>query len=292
LEKRYGRRAVVGSLDMRVEQGEIYALVGSNGAGKTTVLRMIAGLARPSAGQVVLFGGASEPWGKLGLCIGACGVVGSMTVLQNLMAKALALGVVGAAEHCAGLLGRIGLTDEAGSRACDVLSGQRALLGIALALVGSPDLLLLDEPLAGLDSRERHLASALLEEASQDSGTTMVCAMRSPGIADFRISRYGIMNQGRMLKEMTSEQLEKACIGGMRVRTPHPERTIVLLGERLPEANVRMQPDGLLVVKDCDEVALATLLHESDQPVLELSPLRSDVDSILAGLLGGGDVYV
>lgn len=291
LVKRFGGPVVIDSFDMRVEQGEIYALVGPTGAGKTTVLRLIAGFSRPTAGQVVLFDGAFDPWGRLGASIGTCGLVGSLTVEQNMIAKAVSLGVVGAEEHCRELLGRVKLLSVANRKARTLLPGQRGLLGVTLALVGSPDLLLLDEPSTDLDLGEQHLASGLLEEASQDFGMTIVFAVRSPERLECRISRYGIIDHGRMLRELTADELERARTGGMRVRTSHPERTIVLLGERLPEAHMRMQPDGSLVVEGCDEGALAQVLHDGDQPVLELSLLRSDLDSFVVQVLGEGGVH-
>ena len=279
----------VGPIDMRVEHGDIYALVGSTGAGKTTVLRMIAGLSRPTDGQIILFDGVTEPCGRVGFYIGRCGIVASMTLLQNMMAKALSLGVVGPEEHCLHLLDRFGLRDKTQMRVSSSTPGQRELLGMALALVGSPDLLLLDESSMDLDPREKHVAGALLEELSQDLGTTIIFAMRSPRTVECRVSRYGVLDHGRLLCELTSEQLEKATVGGMRVRTARPESTIVLLDERMPNAYVRMQPDGSLLVKGCDETELASVLHSGAQPVLELSPLRSTADTLLADLMEGGE---
>ena len=154
LSKAFGSKMAVDQFDMHVGQGDIYGFVGRNGAGKSTVMRMLAGLAAPTGGEVRVFGmqpreaSASR---RIGALIESPGLYGSMSATDNLMMKALALGLADPKDKVRDLLDLTGL-GSVGSKATKNFSmGMKQRLGLALALLGSPDLLLLDEPLNGLD---------------------------------------------------------------------------------------------------------------------------------------------
>ena len=152
--KRYRGRAAVDHLDMQVGKGEIYGFIGQNGAGKSTTFKLLAGLARPTAGQIELFGRPlTDPTvrRRLGVLVEDAGVYPGLSARENGMLKAMALGLDNESKAVERTLGEVGLAG-AGSKACKRFSmGQRRRLGLALALLGNPDLLLLDEPSNDLD---------------------------------------------------------------------------------------------------------------------------------------------
>ena len=172
LAKAYRGRRVVDGFDMHVAEGDIYGFVGKNGAGKSTVMRMIDGLAAPTAGSISLFGHDAAAEGdavraRIGALINEPGLLPAMSARDNLMAKALAIGVPDAKGRADEMLRLVGLSDTGRKRARSFSQGMKQRLGIAMALVGSPDLLLLDEPFNGLDPEgTREMRSLKIGRAS------------------------------------------------------------------------------------------------------------------------------
>lgn len=159
--KTYSGKRAVDDLRMTVPQGAIYGFVGRNGAGKSTAMKMIAGLASPDDGGIEVFGrpvnaraGIRRTGGavqRVGVLIENPGILPNMSAMDNMMALALALGVPKPRKACADLLSQVGLSDTGRKRAKGFSLGMKQRLGLAMALLGGPDLLLLDEPLNGLD---------------------------------------------------------------------------------------------------------------------------------------------
>ena len=177
LSKAFGSKMAVDQFDMHVGQGDIYGCVGRNGAGKSTVMRMLAGLAAPTGGEVRVFGmqpreaSASR---RIGALIESPGLYGSMSATDNLMMKALALGLADPKDKVRDLLDLTGL-GSVGSKATKNFSmGMKQRLGLALALLGSPDLLLLDEPLNGLDPEGAREIRRLIMRLNDERGITVV----------------------------------------------------------------------------------------------------------------------
>ncbi len=154
LTKQFGKNKAVNSVCLHVRQGDIYGLIGRNGAGKTTFLKMAGGLSAPTEGEITLFGKSGKEakpfFSRIGLLIEAPGVYPNMTAQQNLTIKCIAMGVRDKATP-AKLLQTVGLADVGSKKVKNFSLGMKQRLGIALALVGDPDLLLLDEPINGLD---------------------------------------------------------------------------------------------------------------------------------------------
>lgn len=148
LKKSYrGKRAVDG-LNMHVKEGDIYGFVGKNGAGKSTTMKMFCGLISPTSGELSILPNNTKPrfgeFSRIGALIEAPGLLPRMSAYDNVMAKALALGIPGAAAQACSLLELVGLSDTGSTKAKWFSLGMKQRLGVALALVGSPDLLLLD----------------------------------------------------------------------------------------------------------------------------------------------------
>ena len=221
LTKRYGGVNAVDALDMRVGAGDIYGFVGKNGAGKSTTMKMVAGLVAPTSGTLELFGmgpyGAahaaqldaagragsfSSATSRIGALIEEPGVLMNFSATENLMMKALAMGVIRPKEQVAELLHLVGL-EHAGARKVKKFSqGMKQRLGLALALVGSPDLLLLDEPFNGMDPETTRDLRRALVALNQERGVTIVISSHVLDQLMRVCTRFGVIAAGRMRSSM------------------------------------------------------------------------------------------
>ncbi len=304
LTKAYRGRRVVRDFSMTVEAGDIYGFVGRNGAGKSTVMKMICGDVAPTAGEVVLFGtagptatgaaplagtGLSGDVRRVGVLIEQPALLPNLTAYQNLMAKALAWGIVDGPARCEEALRLVGLSGAGNKKVHGFSLGMRQRLGLALALLGSPDVLLLDEPFNGLDPEGTRAMRNLIVRLADTLGVTVVVSSHVLDQLDRMATRYGVIADGSMVREMTAEEVAAECGGRLRVRTADPARSLALLQEVYPAATFRAEPGGVIVVSGAfDADAVARTLAERGQVVLELSREQRDIEDYFVGLMEGG----
>ena len=317
LTKRYGKMFAVDRLDMHVAAGDIYGFVGKNGAGKSTTMKMVAGLATPSAGELKLFGeGAgrvatsfSGAPSRIGALIEEPGALPNFSAAENLMMKALAMGVVRPRSQVAELLALVGLEDAGPRKVKKFSQGMKQRLGLALALVGSPDLLLLDEPFNGMDPETTRDLRRALVRLNRERGVTIVISSHVLDQLMRVCTRFGVIAGGHMVREFTEEELHAACGSSVRVKTTDPARALAILEERLPKATFRMEPDQAIVIgggarratsvfggASSDPAAsgapavedVSRVLHDAGQVVLELTVLERDIEDYFVELMDGG----
>ena len=321
LTKTYGGRRAVDALDMQVPAGEIYGFVGKNGAGKSTAMKMVAGLVRPSAGEIELFGEARDAGGcaphgpqpgfsRIGALIEDPGVLPTFSALENLMGKAIAIGVVRAEAHCRELLELVGLADTGSLRVKKFSLGMKQRLGLALALVGNPELLLLDEPFNGLDPEATRSMRNALMRINRERGVTMVISSHVLDQLDRMATRFGVIRAGRRVRELSVDDLHRECGSSIRVKTADPARSLAILEEHLPTATLRAEPDGAILVSGNARHATASfggaagdaaasgapsteqvslILAEAGLLVLELTRIERDIEEFFVELMGGPD---
>ena len=299
LTKSYRGKRAVDRLDLHVAQGDIYGFVGKNGAGKSTVMKMVCGLATPDEGEIELFGSRADECGRpegaprVGALIEAPGLVPNLSAYENLMAKALAMGVADAPARCRETLALVGLDGVGKKKAKGFSLGMKQRLGLALALVGSPDLLLLDEPLNGLDPEGTRAMRNLIVRLAESLGITVVVSSHVLDQLERVATRYGVIADGRMVREMTAEEVAAECRSSLRVRTENPARALALLEEAYPALAFKAEPDGALVVAgDYDDGAISRLLARSGEVVRELSQDHRDLEEYFVELMEGGAQYV
>jgi ABC-2 type transport system ATP-binding protein len=207
----------VEDVELCVPRGEIYGFLGRNGAGKTTVLRMLLGLIRPSAGEVEVLGTPvragrrrrnGSPWSDVGYLVEAPGLYPDLTVADHLRmaARYRRLGPAAVGEG----LGRFGLEHDAGTRARALSLGNRQRLGLALALIHRPALVILDEPVNGLDPAGVVDVRALLR-ALTDEGVTVLMSSHLIAEVSRLADRVGIIHRGRLIEELDAERLRAAA---------------------------------------------------------------------------------
>lgn len=314
LSKVYGGRRVVSDCNMTVAAGDIYGFVGKNGAGKSTVMKMICGAVAPDGGEVVLFGGAagsigagSVPGGsgvdgsaaggaavrRIGVLIEEPGLLPNLSACRNLMAKALAWGIVDAPARCEEVLRLVGLQGVGKRKVRGFSLGMKQRLGLALALLGNPDVLLLDEPFNGLDPEATRAMRNLIVRLNQTLGITVVVSSHVLDQLDRMATRYGVIADGRLVRQMSAEEMAAECGRSLRVRTADTARALALLQEAFPAVAFRAEPDGALVATGAyDAEAVARRLQAAGQVVLEFSQEQRDIEDYFVSLMEGGASHV
>lgn len=217
LKKSFSPKTVLRSVDLFLERGERLALLGANGVGKTTLLRILAGLTRPDAGTVCVAGLDIERESQqvrhlVGFVAHQPYLYDELTTMENLLFFGRMYAVKKTHERAAELLERVGLARRAGERSGVLSRGQLQRLALARALLHSPQLLLLDEPDAGLDEDGRELLEALLREHTERGGTMLFTTHNLERALKFS-DRIAILSGGRVVYQQATKKLE---LGGVR----------------------------------------------------------------------------
>lgn len=232
LTKQYGRHKAVNSVNIHIRQGDIYGLIGRNGAGKTTLLRLISGLASPTEGDFTLFGArgkeACRYLSRVGTLIESPGVYPNMSAADNLRLKCLAMGVRRKNE-VEELLHIAGLADTGKKKVKNFSLGMKQRLGIALALVGDPDLVVLDEPINGLDPQGIAEIRDTLSRLNRERNITLIISSHILEELSKIATRYGIIHDGVLLQELTREELLERCSERIELKTDDTRKACTVL---------------------------------------------------------------
>ncbi|HUF14349.1 MAG TPA: ABC transporter ATP-binding protein [Acidimicrobiia bacterium] len=283
LHKTYGRTHALQGLDFDVPSGKLTGFLGPNGAGKTTTFRAILGLTRPDAGDVEILGlpvpsRLPEIVKRVGVIVEEPGLIRALTGRTNLSIAADTLGFGHA--RIDELLDFVGLTADAGRKAGDYSKGMRQRLALAAAMLGDPELLILDEPLDGLDPAGQHAFRARLRDLTTDGKTVVVS---SHDLADIEaLADYVIViDRGRLV---TQGPLE-ALLGGGNTRVGVDGATAA--GELLTGAGFEVHEDDLgLIVLSGDGASIVRVLTDAGIYPTEVRPERSTLESVFLGLTG------
>ncbi len=216
LKKEYGKYKALDGLTMHVPKGSIYGLVGKNGAGKTTLIRVICGLQKPTGGTYTLYG--KENTGKdikkarqrVGAVVEAPAIYLEMTAEENIKQQYRILGLP-SFDGVAELLKLVGLDNTGKKKAKTFSLGMRQRLGIAIALAGNPDFLILDEPVNGLDPQGIIEIRELILKLNRERQVTILVSSHILDELARIATHYGFVEQGHIVKEMSAEKLEAAC---------------------------------------------------------------------------------
>jgi len=209
ISKRYGKKNVVNKVNLNIKAGEIYGLIGPNGAGKTTIMKMIAGFAAPTEGQISIFeDGDSQR--RIGTLIEEPGLYRELTAFDNMKLKAMALGVYDK-ENVMEILQFVGLANEKRKKTKHYSLGMKQRLGIALALIGNPDFLIFDEPINGLDPEGIIEVRELILKLNQEKNMTIMISSHILEELNKVATSFGIISHGELVLELSQEELKKRC---------------------------------------------------------------------------------
>jgi ABC-2 type transport system ATP-binding protein len=295
LTKRYGEVSVLDHVCIQVHRGEIYGFLGLNGAGKTTTIRLLLGMARPTAGFVHVFGERVGPrsgslWRRVGHLAESAAAYPELTVLENLE-HARTLYDLPDARAVARVVDRLGLREYAGRRAGTLSLGNLQRLGLARALLHEPDLLVLDEPANGLDPAGVVEVRELLRGLARERGVTVFISSHILTEVDRLATRVGIIHRGRMLEELTASELDGLRRRRLEVVARDLEgasRALRAAGLEPTQAGerdgARLELSGEWALENADEIA--RLLVQAGVPPLRLAIEQEDIEEHFLRLTG------
>ena len=216
LKKNYGAYTALNGLDMHIPKGSIYGFVGKNGAGKTTLIRLICGLQEPTAGAFSIYGISSSQKDirkarrRIGAVVETPSIYLDMTAQDNLRAQYRILGLP-SFDSIPELLSLVGLSDAGKKKAKNFSLGMRQRLGIAIALAGDPDFLILDEPVNGLDPQGIVEIRELILKLNREQNITVLISSHMLDELSKLATHFGFIDHGQMVKELSAAELENAC---------------------------------------------------------------------------------
>ena len=299
LTKRFGRRVAVDDLSMRVERGDIFGFLGQNGAGKSTTIRMALGLVRPTSGRVRLLGQdmTKHPLRALartGAIVETPAFYENYSGLQNLRLLAAMSGGADR-QRINQVLDIVGLRARAQDKVRVYSHGMKQRLGIAQALLPSPDVIILDEPTDGLDPQGIHQVRALIRRLRDELNLTVLLSSHLLNEVEQTCDRVAIIDHGRLIYQGSIEALIDK------------EKSVKLTVDRLDEAHRILSADPTLVVSRKDTQSLYVKMADDQIPdvnrllvergirVMELSPQRETLEQVFIRLtrpMAGTDRYI
>ena len=292
LTKRYRRGKALDGLTMAVPKGAIYGLVGKNGAGKTTLLRLICGLQEPSSGSYSLYGVSNDRKEllkvrrRMGAVVETPSIYLNMSAGENLEQQALILGlpdVNGLGE----LLELVGLENAGPKKAGHFSLGMRQRLGLAVALVGDPDFLVLDEPTNGLDPQGIVDLRELILKLNRERRVSFLVSSHILGELSRTATHYGIIDRGRMVKELSARELEQSCRKRLVLQVTDTAALARTLDDLHLEYKILSDSEAELFAKP-NVTRLAAALSEAGCEILDLREKDENLESYFLSLVGGG----
>lgn len=220
LTKMFGQNYAVDNVDMNIYRGDIYGFIGRNGAGKTTLIRILLGLCEKNSGEVELFGSTNllEGRDKIGCIIENPAVFPKMTARENIIAQSKAVGVNLSETEIAEILKTVDLDTSMKKKTKDFSLGMKQRLSIALALVGNPEFLVLDEPINGLDPEGIRDIRNLILKLNREQNITVLISSHILGELHKLATRYGVIDKGRLIKEFSAKELDEKTEDGFEIK--------------------------------------------------------------------------
>ncbi|MFR0903349.1 MAG: ABC transporter ATP-binding protein, partial [Anaerovoracaceae bacterium] len=241
--KNYRHFKALNGLSLSVPKGSIYGLVGRNGAGKTTLIRLISGLQEPTSGEYILYGvynderGINKARRRMGAVVETPSIYGDLTAEENIREQYMILGMP-SFDGVKEVLRLVGLENTGKKKAKNFSLGMKQRLGIAIALCGDPDLLILDEPVNGLDPQGIIEMRELILKLNRERMITVIISSHILDELSKLATHYGFIDGGRMVKEISAEELEAACRKCLRAEVDNINSLSVALDEMQVEYNV------------------------------------------------------
>lgn len=275
ITKIYGKNKALDKVSIELKRGEIYGLIGRNGAGKTTLLKTISGLSFPSQGEVFIFGekinGENDLLERIGVLIENPGIYINLTAYENMKLKCLSYGIY-KTGYIESLLEQVGLENVGKKKTKEFSLGMKQRLGLAMALVGEPDLLLLDEPVNGLDPQGIIEIRDILLKLNIEKNITIIISSHILEELAKLATRFGIIDNGQIIKEVYKEDLLEEVKDKIEIKTEQVENTVNVLEEKFKITNLK--------VIDKTTIHVYEKLEKSGNINIELSKEGIKVDSI------------
>lgn len=294
LTKIYHGVNVLHDLSVTLEAGKIYGLIGQNGAGKSTLMRLVTGLSFPTSGSIELFGHTGEKAlqierKRVGSMIEYPSLAPNMTAKENIKLHRIMRGIPDK-EVEDELLELVGLADTNKKKAKNFSLGMKQRLGIAVALLGNPELLILDEPINGLDPlgvvEIRNLLKKLCEEQQM---TILISSHNLPELYQ-TATDYIIIHKGEIKQTLTLAQLEECCKHHLLINCEQPEKLVSILEMKLNTTNYKVMPNKAVKLYDYldEKERVARVLFENGIIVTNFSSEGDTLEDYFISIVGGG----
>ena len=288
LSKSFRGMYAVDHLNMTVPQGAIYGFIGENGSGKSTTEKLICGHLAPDEGEIKLFGRDYTDSGvrvRVGALIENAGCFPGSSVYQNLKMQCINLGIKNADEEIYRVLEIVRMEDNASLKFKSCSLGMKQRIGIAMALLGDPALLILDEPINGLDTDGMRIMREILVDITKTYGCTVLISSHLLGELEKIATHYGVIRQGKMIMEMSAEEMDSRAQVFTSLKTRETEKAFVLLTRKYE--NVHME-DGYIRVYDVDDTeAIVSFLMENGLTVSEIAKNKIGLEEYYIELMSG-----
>lgn len=293
LTKDYHSLKALHNVTIALEQGKIYGLIGRNGAGKTTMMRMITGLGFPTSGNVELFGAIKEKdlqqqRKRIGCIIETPSLMLNMTAKENMkMFRLMRGGIQSRAEL--EMLDFVGLNNTGKKKVKDFSLGMKQRLGLAAALISKPELLILDEPINGLDPIGVIEVRKLLKKLCVEKGVTILISSHNLPELYQIATDYIFIDNGVIKQQITLDELDAKCKRYISISCEQPQKLAQILESKLKTKNYEIAPDGMVKLYDYldEKEKLANVLFESGIAVTNLSVEGDTLEDFFVSIVGG-----
>lgn len=291
LTKTYARKNAVDHINLKIRKGDIYGFIGKNGAGKTTTIKMIVGLSNPTSGEIELFGSTdlNEGRKRIGTVIENPALYPYLTARQNIEAQRIMKGVTDK-SITDDLLEIVGLKDTGKKKAKNFSLGMKQRLAIALALVGDPEFLLLDEPINGLDPTGIKDIRELILKLNREAGITVLISSHILGELAKISTSYGVISNGALIEQFTAEELKNRVRDCLKITVNNPEKAVSVLKDSLGISDIQVEGNSVRVYEMLDKsVDINSILESNDIIVQFFEKETGDYESEFIKLMEGGN---
>lgn len=291
--KNYGSFAALDHLNLTIEKGKTYGLIGQNGAGKTTFIRQVCGLSYPSSGEIALFGKSGEKGlrtgrKRMGCLVETPALYQGLSAEQNMEAQRIQRGIPDK-KVVGRTLELVGLTDTGRKSVKHFSLGMKQRLGIAMALISDPEFLILDEPINGLDPVGIVEIRELLKRLNTERGTTLLISSHILSELYQTVENYIIIDKGQIIEELTQEELDERCRRHIAIETDDAARAAAVIEEALHTDQYKVMPDGSIKLYDhLEEVRQVSAVLSQNGLILTGITVRGDsLEDYFLQLIGG-----
>ncbi len=296
LSKRYKNQWALKNVNMHVSKGDIYGFVGENGSGKTTVIRLITGLIFATEGSVNLFGVSSsspailQERKKVGAIVESPSIYMNMSASENLRLQCSILGIKqNVEEKVKTVLAEVGLLEQYESKKCasNFSLGMRQRLGIGMALLGEPEFIILDEPMNGLDPSGIVEIRELILKLNREKQITFLISSHILSELALVATKYGIISKGKLVKEITAEQLAHDCRPSIHIGTNDKEKLFSLFAEKFPSNDRAFTGIGVRIYGEFNLNELLKQVIDAGVNINNVVCEKSSIEDYYLSLIGG-----